>query len=189
MGRYDEAIAVQRRSTAIDPIVHPAAMAEILRFARRYDQALQAAQLRLPDFPEAKDLLFNLAEIYHWKGMDQDAAEMMARLYARHGEMQNPAVLSAFASGGYRGVVRWNLAELERLARSRYVSPVVLAHFHAELGEQDKTLGLLEQGFERDDPALLFIETDPAYDSLHTDRRYRDLLRRIGVTSGSPTDK
>ncbi len=36
------------------------------------------------------------------------------------------------------------LADLEKQARSRRVSPVVLARLHAMLGEHDKTLTLLD---------------------------------------------
>ncbi|WP_188758164.1 winged helix-turn-helix domain-containing protein [Edaphobacter acidisoli] len=184
LGRYDEALAVQKRSTAINPITHPAAMAEILLMSRQYDQALNDARIRLHDFPDARDLLSNLVEIYHWKGMDRESAEMVARLYGQSGK-PNPAVMQVFAAKGHRGVVEWMLNELKQTAaKSQYVSPALLARYHAQLGERDETIALLERAADEDDPKLVFIQTDPSFDFIHEDAHYRALLQRIGLWSG-----
>lgn len=187
MGRYQEALEVQRQATAIDPIAHPAAMAEILLFARQYEPAIEDARMRLRDFPDAGDLMSTLAEAYHRKGMDRESTEMLARLEGRrkaegHDDIE---VLNAFKSGGYRQVLRWRLAELERNAKTRYVSPASLAHLHAELDERDKTLALLDQAFLKRDPWLLFIQTDPALDFVRHDRHYSALVKKVGI---NPSD-
>ena len=79
LGRYDEAIAVQKQSTAINPFEHPGAMAEIYMCTRQFDAAMSDGQMRLKDFPEAADILDELADSYHWKGMDNEAVELLAR--------------------------------------------------------------------------------------------------------------
>lgn len=158
-------------------------MCEILRFSRQYDQALNDARIKLKDFPDAPDLLTCLAQVYHRKGMDRESAEMLARLYGQPGE-PNPAIMQAFAFRGYRGIAQWQLDRIERAAaKSVYVSPVELAHLHAELGERDETFSLLNRAYDGRDPMLLFIRTDPAYDFLHTDPRYSALIQRIGFWS------
>ena len=183
LGRSDEAIAIQKKSTAINPFAHPGAMAEIYLCTRQFDAAIRDARMRLADFPVAPDILDDLAYSYHWKGMNQEATEMLARELSAEG---NPslavAVRHAFQAGGYSAVVRCRLAALEKQARSTRVSTFSLAELHGMLGERDKTLALMEQGAEERDPLLLFlIRPDPAFDFLHSDPRYRALLDQMGL--------
>jgi TolB-like protein/DNA-binding winged helix-turn-helix (wHTH) protein len=182
LGRHDEAIAVQEQATAADPIEHPGARAEIFLCARQYDAAIKDARLRLEDFPAAPDVLSYLADSYHWKGADKEATEMLAREFtAEHNPQLAAAVRSAFPSGGYSAVVRCQLADLEKKARSGTVPIFGLARLHAMLGERDKTFALLEQSLDERAPLLLWIQTDPAFDFLHKDERYRSIIRKIGL--------
>ncbi len=51
LGRYDEAIAVQKQSTAINPFEYPGAMAELYMCTRQFDAAISDGEMRLKDFP------------------------------------------------------------------------------------------------------------------------------------------
>jgi tetratricopeptide (TPR) repeat protein len=176
MGRDEEAIAVQKTSPNF--FGHPAVMAEILFFARQYDEALADARMRLQDFPRSPSLLRYLGGIYHAKGMDREAALAVAKLYSGpHGE-PNQAVLEAFQSGGYRRVLEWQVAELQR---SEYVSPARLAALEAQLGQQEKAFASLAEALRIHDPALVLLGADPAYDGIHNDPRFRDLVAQIGL--------
>ena len=187
MGRSQEALDVQDISTAVDPVTHPAAKAEILFYARQYDRSLAEAEMRLRDFPDAKDLLHFLAELHHLRGEDAQAAQFTARLEAAPGDNRpNQAVLEAFRSGGYRGILQQRLAELKRLQTGHYVSPTALARVYAQLGNRDQTLSLLEQALRTHDPMLLFASSDPAYDAFHDDARYRSLMKEIGLKQAQP---
>lgn len=183
LGRNDEAIAVQKQSTAINPFGHPGAMAEIYLCTRHFDAAIQDGGMRLKDYPMAADILTGLAYAYHWKGMDKDAVEMLAREISAEGDPGlASAVRRAFETGGYAAVVRCRLAALEKQAKSERVSTFALAEMHGMLGEHDKTLALLEQGARERDPLLLFlIKPDPAFDFLHGEPRYRSLVQQMGL--------
>ncbi len=122
LGRYDEAIAVQKQSTAINPFEHPGAMAEIYLCARQFDAAIRDGQMRLKDFPMAADILGQLAEGYHWKGMDKEAVEMLARQISAEGNLSlSAAIRRAFETGGYSAVVRCQLAAVAKRARTARV--------------------------------------------------------------------
>jgi TolB-like protein/DNA-binding winged helix-turn-helix (wHTH) protein len=182
LGRYVDAIAAQRQATAANPIEHPGARAEIFLCARQYDAAINDGRLRLEDFPAAPDVLSYLADSYHWKSMDKEAVEMLARQFAaEHNPQLAAAVRHAFQTGGYTAAVRCQLADLEKKARSENVSTFGLARFHAMLGQHDKTLALLDQALDERAPLLLWIQTDPAYDFLHSDERYRSIIRKVGL--------
>ena len=183
LGRYDEAIAVQKQSTAVNPFEHPGAMAEIYRCTRQFDAAMNDGEMRLKDFPAATDILKQLADSYHWKGMDKEAVEMLARQISAEGDLpQSAAVRRAFETGGYAAVVRCQLAAVEKRARTGRVSTFALADLHGRLSEHDETLALFEQGVNQRDPLLLLLaQSDPAFDFLHADPRYRSLIQKMGL--------
>ncbi len=187
MGRYQEAVTVQRQGTGLDPITHPAAMAEILMYAREDDEAQEDAEMRRRDFPAATDLMSILSEVYRRKGMYRESAEMLADLAARRRGETRPAAefMNAFKTGGYKQVLRLQLASLEKAAKSQYISPASIARFHAELGEREETLALLELALRKRDPGLLFLQTDPAFDFLHDDPRYVAIVKRVGLMPAS----
>jgi tetratricopeptide (TPR) repeat protein len=183
LGRYDQAIAVQKQSIAINPFEHPGAMAEIYMCTRQFDAAISDGEMRLKDFPAAADILEELADGYHWKGMDKEAVEMLARQISVRGDLPlSAAVRRAFETGGYAAVVRCQSAAVEKRARIERVSTFELADLHGRLSEHDETLALLEQGANDHDPLLLFlIQSDPAFDFLHADPRYRSLIQKMGL--------
>jgi TolB-like protein/DNA-binding winged helix-turn-helix (wHTH) protein len=183
LGRYDEAIAVQKQSTAINPFEHPGAMAEIYVCTRQFDAAISDGEMRLKDFPAAGDILFFLAESYHWKDRDKEAVEMLARQLSAEGDLAlSAAVRRALETGGYAAVVRCQLAAVEKRARTGRVSTFALADLHGRLREHDETLALLEQGVNERDPLLLLrTQSDPAFDFLHADPRYRSLIQKMGL--------
>jgi TolB-like protein/DNA-binding winged helix-turn-helix (wHTH) protein len=183
LGRYDEAIAVQKQSTAINPFEHPGAMAEIYTCTRQFDAAISDGEMRLKDFPVATDILEQLADGYHWKGMDKEAVEMLVREISARGDLPlSAAVRRAFETGGYAAVVRCQLAAVQERARTARVSTFELADLHGRLTEHDETLALFEQGVKERDPLLLLrAQSDPAFDFLHADPRYRSLIQKMGL--------
>jgi TolB-like protein/DNA-binding winged helix-turn-helix (wHTH) protein len=182
-GRYDEAIAMQKQSTAINPIEHPGAMAEIYMCTRQFDAAIRDGEMRLKDFPVAADILQGLADGYHWKGMDKEAVDMLARQISAIGDLPSSAAIRrAFETGGYAAVVRFQLAAVEKTARTGRVSTFKLADLHGRLSEHDETLALIERGVNERDPQLLLLaQSDPAFDFLHGDPRYRSLIMKMGL--------
>ena len=183
LGRYDEAIAVQKQSTAINPFEHPGAMAELYRCTRQFDAAISDGEMRLKDFPASPDILGQLADGYHWKGMDKEAVEMLARQISARGDLPLSATIRrAFETGGYAAVVRCQLDAVEKRARTARVSAFLLADLHGKLGEHDETLALIERGVNERDPLLLLLaQSDPAFDFLHADPRYRSLIHEMGL--------
>ncbi len=183
LGRSDEAIAVQKQSTAINPFEHPGAMAEIYMCTRQFDAAISDGEMRLKDFPVAADILGQLADGYHWKGMDKEAVEMLTRQISAAGDLPLSAAVSrAFETGGYAAVVRCQLAAIEKRARTGRVSTFKLADLHGRLSQHDETLALFEQGVNERDPLMLLLaQSDPAFDFLHADPRYRSLIQKMGL--------
>jgi hypothetical protein len=62
-----------------------------------------------------------------------------------------------------------------------------LANTHAALGNADEAFSHLLQALEDGDPSALAIRSDPAWDGLRRDPRYREAIRQVRTMRFSPT--
>jgi hypothetical protein len=51
----------------------------------------------------------------------------------------------------------------------------------ARLGDKDQAFEWLEKAYEARDEFIRLVRVDPTFDNLHSDPRYADLLRRMGL--------
>jgi len=180
--RHAEAIDAQLRATELDPFTRPWAMALAYLEARKFDAALKDANERLVAFPENAVLLSLTHVIYERKGMQKESVDALEKSLSIGGhEDKAKDLLSAYSAGGYRGVLRWEMKRVEDKGRSSYVSPVELADLAAKLGQREVALALLEEAYRQRATGLLWMQADPAFDSLHGDERYRSIVRRVGL--------
>ncbi len=59
--------------------------------------------------------------------------------------------------------------------------PIDVAYVYSSLGRKDRAFVWLEKAYERRSFRMIFLAVDPRFDSLHSDPRFADLLRRIGL--------
>ena len=182
VGRGQEAIEVQKQQMERDPFARPWGMAETYYNVRQYDAAISDARLRLENSPNDVRLHYFIARSFFDEGKYKEASDALENRYrAVDAPQAAAAVRQAYQAGGYRAVVLWQLKSAEKEAKDHYLSPVNLARLHAELGQREPTLTLLEEGFQEHSPQILWIQTEKAYDFLHSDPRYRSLIQRIGL--------
>jgi hypothetical protein len=73
-------------------------------------------------------------------------------------------------------------ALLDNLKSTRkYVSPAELAILFVGLSEKDWAIASLARAFAEHDLQMQALKADPHYDSLRSDARFQDLLRRVGL--------
>ena len=108
---------------------------------------------------------------------------MSARYYAARGDAATAAAMrKAYQSGGYPAVVRCDLAAWQKRAASHPFSSVEVARLYGILGEREKTMALLEQANREHAPLLIFwLQTDPSFDLVHSDPRYRAIVKSLGL--------
>ena len=66
-------------------------------------------------------------------------------------------------------------------ARKEYVSPLTLAHQTARLKNKEETLKLLEDSYRERSPWLVLLQNEPDFDFLHSDERYRTIVKKMGL--------
>jgi hypothetical protein len=67
-------------------------------------------------------------------------------------------------------------------ASNDYIPPGVLAYGYASISEKEQAFTWLEKAYQVHDPALAYLKVDPIFDSLRSDPRYADLLRKVGLS-------
>lgn len=89
----------------------------------------------------------------------------------------------ALAASGKAAAARDVLAQLKSEAVQRYVDPILLPPIYTKLGEQDNAFEWLEKAYEDRSVGIPWLKVDPKFDSVRSDTRYYDLLRRVGFRS------
>jgi tetratricopeptide (TPR) repeat protein len=92
------------------------------------------------------------------------------------------AMDAGFRSGGWPKAVQ-NSIEVslaQRKAKTGYVSPYVIAEAYADLGDKDHAFEWLSTAYQEHDPLLVGLRTDFSFDSVHSDPRYAELVRKVG---------
>jgi tetratricopeptide (TPR) repeat protein len=148
-----------------------------------YDESLQVFQnvIRMqPDYPLAHT---GLGHTYVAKGMYAEAINEFRTANSLYGEVTNGLVDLGYvyAISGRREEA---LAILNKLkASEEYVSPAGLAVLHAALGDTEAAFQWLERAYDAHDSQLQNLKVDPRCDSLRSDPRFADLLRRMRLVS------
>jgi len=70
---------------------------------------------------------------------------------------------------------------LEMDARGRSLNPVIMLWAHLGMGNKEEALADLEKAYSEHLNNLTTLKVDPAFDSLRSDPRFQDLLRRVGL--------
>jgi serine/threonine-protein kinase len=182
MGRSSESFTLIRRALELDPTSANlnSSLGWYLYFARQYDQA--SAQLRktLELEPNYLNALIRLGEVYTQQGKYAEAIAELNKA-AEISRYRAVATLGfTWAVAGEKAKARQALAELQEMAKQRYVSPVDFAAIHTGLGERDQAFAWLEKGFQTRVGRMVYLKMEPMFDGLRSDPRWQELIRRIG---------
>jgi len=91
------------------------------------------------------------------------------------------AVGYAQAISGQGSEARKTLEALMARSRDTYVQPVWIAVIELGLGDKNQAFDWLEKAYSDRSAWLVNLKVDPFFDSVKTDPRYGDLLRRVGL--------
>jgi serine/threonine protein kinase/tetratricopeptide (TPR) repeat protein len=184
-GEFERAEAEMKRSIEIDPASPGkiASLAQIYFFARRYNDAIEQANIALELDPNLGFAHWTLGLALLHAGSFETAIQAFRRSIPLSGDSPDePASLAiAHAMMGDKNEARKILGELEHRRDGKYISPGLLAAVYASLGERDKAFALLDKAMADKDIILASSAVDPLFDPLRDDPRFTAIMHQVGV--------
>ncbi len=185
VGRPDESLTESRRALELDPLdltlnVH---LGWHYMLTRQYEQAITQLMSVLEMEPNRYQALRHIGWVYIYKSLHVEAIAALEA--ADKSEPDNAqamtALAAAYAAGGRGSDARALLQQLEGWLPQRYVSACDIAAVYSALNEVEVALAWLEKAYEERSPRMIELGLDPVFDSLRSDPRFVDLVRRVGI--------
>ena len=181
MNRNAEAVEAQKRGTEIDPFSRPWALGFTYFRLRQFDAAVTELRLRTQADPRRGTNHMMLSDAYHFAGMDQEALEEMEQAFRLWGNATEADMIRREGAKGYLAVAKWQFRRDKTTVPTHYVAPVWSAMGAARAHEKEETLRLLEQAYDEHSPRLIFLQNEPEFDFLHSEPRYQEIVRKMGL--------
>jgi len=182
--RHEEAIAQLTLARDLDPLSGPvnAFLGLVFMKARQYEQGIAACRKAVELDPENPLGHWILARALDAAGLFEEAVIESEKASSLAGGSQPYAghLAYAYAKNGDRERAWKIVGEMLEQAKTKYVGTYYLALIYASLGEPDQAMQALEKAYEERNVRLLEI-FDPAFDTLRSDIRFQDLVRRIEI--------
>jgi eukaryotic-like serine/threonine-protein kinase len=183
-GRRAEALAEVATNRILDPGSPFADESMVYYHLRDYTAMVEQARRYVTSHPNDWTAHYHLAVGYEGSGRPLEAIpEYQKAVELSEGDTDPTAALAhAYASTGRRAEAEKILRELERQSKSSYVSPYMMATIYAGLGDREKAFEFLERAYQERSPDIpYFLKADLRIDTLRSDPRFQDLLRRVGL--------
>jgi len=183
MGRNEDALAGDYRALEMDPIsvLTNTHFAWTLVGQRQYDKAIEQLRKTLSLFPTFAIAHRLLGQCYVHLGNYKEAIEAFQQ--ALRLSKRNSAMLAwlIYACGlaGRTAEAEKLLAELNEQAKSMHVRAFLFALGCAGLGQKETVFRHLERAYEEHDFWMQWLAIDAAFDFLHDDPRFPELLKKV----------
>ncbi len=175
-GQMDKAAAQLQEANSLDPLSLPVnvGVGWWFYFARRYDEAICQYRKTLeldPNFALAHQ---TLGMVLEQKGAYAEAIAEFQRAVALSESPGSIASLGhAYALAGSRGEAKAQLLRLTELSRERYVPAIYPVLVYLGLGDRDRAAAWFSRAAAERSEYLIYLQKDPLFDAVRTDRRFR----------------
>jgi serine/threonine protein kinase/Tfp pilus assembly protein PilF len=184
LGRFDEAVAEGKRAEELDPVspIIGADLGNILFYARRFDESIKQLNRTIELDPNWYLAHALLCQAYDLKGQFGQAVSECQKARELN---DDPLVLSylahAYGRSGRREEATKVVGQMHELAKQRYVPAYGFGLAYAALGDKDQAFQWLERSLQDRAWDITFLKVDPSMDSLRSDPRFSDLVKRVGL--------
>jgi tetratricopeptide (TPR) repeat protein len=174
-GRTEESVHEAEKAAQLDPVNLQGAVGFPFYTARQYEQAEKIFR--------RYTVHLGLGWTYTATGQYSKAITELQAEERNAGSTDNvvASLGNAYALQGNRQEAQKALEELTRRSKSAYVSPPLFAYVYVGMGDRERALSSLEQGYRERDQYMIYLNVDPMFDQLHSDVRFQALVRGIGL--------
>ncbi len=186
IGKPQDSIAEMRRALELDPFSLSMNMEMGWSFyiARDYDQAIAQCRKVIELDPNFTAAYSCTAQAYEQKKMYAEAIADMNKAKALVGD--DPGLIEelacAYALSGQKTEAQKLLDALKERSAREYVDPGLIALIYTSLGEKDQAFEWLEKAYQARSSWMTWLKVEPKFDSLRSDPRFTDLMRRVGIS-------
>lgn len=179
-GRFDQSILEAHRAEELDPLAERFAVQRALRFSRRFDLFLAEVDKAFARDPAR--IHKERARVYQaTKRRAEEVHEIDQELRIEGCVPCADRLARAYARKGYKGWLQERLNELNEKSNDGKSLSFEHAELYAAMGNTDKAMHYLEQGYREHTIELVRLQVNPAYDDIRTDPRFQNLVHRIGL--------
>jgi TolB-like protein/Tfp pilus assembly protein PilF/class 3 adenylate cyclase len=181
-GNRDNGLKEIRTAIRLDPLSPIIGSMSVTIYVAndRFDEALAEAKRTMEIDPNYIYFEPNLALVYREQGKLKQALEIYQRLeQTRHQPSAGLAI--TYARLGRKEDARRALAELIRVANNSYFPGEAIASVYVALGENDEAFRWLDRAIKEHSGAIHGIGVEREFRALHSDARFAEVLRRIGL--------
>ena len=186
MARFDEAVREITRSLELDPLslVINRSIGLIFYHARQYDRSIEALRKTIEMDPNFSSVHWWLGLVYLQKSMYKKALAEFQR-EKNLAKVFSPFALQsiglAYAKMGKSEEAQHVLNELIEKRKEAYVQPSLIATLYFVLGKESQGFEWLKKAYEGRDSGLTYLKTDPVFDNVRSDPRFKALLEKMGL--------
>ena len=186
--RAREAIDEGKRAHELDPLspIIGYAQAEAFTFDRQFDKSIGMYEKLGAENPSFAVTHMGLALAY-WGEHKYPETIQEFQTYAQLAGDKNyaeyaAALDSGFRSGGWPSAARKAIEVLlaQHKGKANYLASFMIAELYAETGDKDHAFEWLNTAYQEHCPYLQLTPVDFAFDSLRSDPRYAELVRKVG---------
>jgi serine/threonine protein kinase/Tfp pilus assembly protein PilF len=186
--QFNESIAEAQRGQELDPLSPDIAgqLANVHFMARQYDEAIAQFQKALDLNPNIPVVRGELGFAYGIKRMYPQAIAEFDKIPDQDKVTSGNQFVAGmlgwlYAVSGRRSEALKIAQEFKDLSAHAYVDFYWPATVYVGLGDNDEAFRFLEKGYQEHAASMPYLAVDPFWYGLHTDPRYIDLLRRMGL--------
>ncbi len=187
LGKLDDAMVHLRRAIELDPLNLNGLdnLAEAYLYTRQYSEAIGEAKKIVEIDPSFANVHNHLSQAYLYTGKYDLWLEEWEKAATLSNYSEDLAMVKAmkedYAKSGLRGALLRSAEYQEEESKRQYVDPALIALTYAMLGDKDKAFAQLDKALAQKSVFLTYIKVMPDYDSLRSDPRYAELLKRMGL--------
>jgi eukaryotic-like serine/threonine-protein kinase len=153
-----------------------------LVYVGRYDEAILQIQKVLATQPDYSSAHLGLWGAFYKKGMEKEAVQEAERFFGALGDQEIVRALQeGYREAGYRRAMKRAADTLAARSERTHVPGVRIARLYAHAGENERTLYWLEKAYEANESPLVHLAVARDWDGLRSDRRFQDLVHRMGL--------
>jgi serine/threonine protein kinase len=186
-GREEEALAEMNRAHQLDPLspIITESTGIVQNTLRRFDDAIATCQKLATENPTFAQSHRCLVDAYWGKGMYPQVVEeykLFSQLDGNPKEVEYAAALDqGFRAGGWKGALTKGIEVRMAQRKAGYWPAYDIADLYAGLGEKGEVFRWLNAAYEERDYQMEGLRTDFRLDPVRSDRRFDELLRKVGL--------